>query len=134
MRSRDIVLAVGLSLGVASLAWCADEPTPAPTATPAPVAQPASAQETPAASSAEAAKAAATAKKAAPDAEEKSLRSRGYSKEIHNGQTLYCRREAALGTRFETKQCGTAESINLAAQQGKDQLEYAKRANGTSSH
>jgi hypothetical protein len=41
----------------------------------------------------------------------KAFRQAGYKPEVHNGQTIFCRREAQLGTRFESKVCGTAADI-----------------------
>src|ERR1700753_4097832 len=79
----------------------------------------------------EAAKAAAAKKAAEADAEEKRLLARGYKKEIHNGETFYCRYETKMGSRFETKQCGTVESMNQAEQQARDLMQNRMRAAGS---
>ena len=127
MPSKHILLTVACSLGVASAAWCADEPAQ-------PAEQAAQAQRAAEASSAandEAAKAAAAKKAAEADAEEKRLLARGYKKEIHNGETFYCRYETKMGSRFETKQCGTVESMNQAEQQARDLMQNRMRAAGS---
>ena len=56
---------------------------------------------------------------------------RGYKKEIHNGETFYCRYETKMGSRFETKQCGTVESMNQAEQQARDLMQNRMRAAGS---
>jgi hypothetical protein len=145
MRSKYVVLAVALSVCAVSIAWSADEPIkPAdtPAAQPGPAAQPApAAQQTPAASSAstEAGAKAPAKETAAPasgkdseaDVQEKHLLARGYKKETRNGQTVFCRKEIKLGSRFETKQCGTAQDMDLAEQQGRDLMNNMKNASGS---
>jgi hypothetical protein len=54
------------------------------------------------------------------DAQISALRSAGYKPETRKGQTVYCRREPQLGTRFESKVCGTAEEIARSIQNAKD--------------
>jgi hypothetical protein len=146
MRSKYIVLAVALSVGAASIAWSADEPAkPAdtPAAQPAPpAAQPApAAQQAPAASSTSteaAAKPVAkdtatppSGKDSEADAQEKHLLARGYKKETRNGQTVFCRKEIKFGSRFETKQCGTAQDMELAEQQGRDLMNNMRNSSGS---
>jgi len=145
MRSKYIVLAVALSVGAVSIAWSADEPTkPAdtPAAQPGPAAQPApAAHQAPAASSTSTEAAAkpvakeaatpASGKDSDADAQEKHLLARGYKKEMRNGVPVFCRKEIKLGSRFETKQCGTAEEMALAEQQGRDLMNNMKNANGS---
>jgi hypothetical protein len=151
MRSKYVVLAVALSVCAVSIAWSADEPIkpadapaaqPAPAAQAAPAAQPApAAQQAPAASSAstEAAAKAPAKETAAPasgkdseaDVQEKHLLARGYKKETRNGQTVFCRKEIKLGSRFETKQCGSAQDMDLAEQQGRDLMNNMKNASGS---
>jgi outer membrane biosynthesis protein TonB len=149
MRSKYIVLAAALSVGSVSIAWSADDPPkpadtpaaqPAPAAQPGPAAQPApaaqpdsaaqpapAAQQAPAASSTSTEAAAkAPAKETVTAAQEKNLLARGYKKETHNGQTLFCWKEIPLGSRFETKHCGTAQDITLQEQQGRDALNSNK--------
>jgi len=141
MRSRHIVLAAALSAGLASTAWCADEPaspTAAPAAQSTPAAQPAPAQPTAAESSAasdaaaKAAKEKAAASKDAADAEEKHLLARGYKKETRsNGQVVYCRKEIKTGSLFETKQCGTAESMAYQEEQARQLMHNSMNAQGS---
>ena len=57
----------------------------------------------------------------------KRLRSRGYKPEVRNGNTLFCRKETALGSRFESKVCGTAADLDKATRNGKDLTESAQR-------
>jgi hypothetical protein len=43
--------------------------------------------------------------------EDKELIARGYKLEMRHGEKYFCRKEQAIGSRFETKQCDTAQSI-----------------------
>ena len=43
--------------------------------------------------------------------EEKQLIARGYKLEMRQGEKYFCRREQQIGSRFETKICDTAQSI-----------------------
>jgi hypothetical protein len=151
MRSKYIVLAMALSVGAVSIAWSADEPTspaatpaaqPAPAAQPGPAAQLApAAQQAPAASSTSTEAAAkpvakdtatpASGKDSEADAQEKHFLGRGYKKEMRNGVSVFCRKEIKLGSRFETKQCGTAQELELAEQQGRDLMNNSRNANGS---
>jgi hypothetical protein len=136
MNSKPMLLALTMSLAAASAVWAADEPA-AQTATPA--SQPASAQPAAAATSAssDAAKPAATAAAkdaAAADKEgeaERHLLARGYKKETHGSQTVYCRKEIKTGSHFETKVCGTAESMALAEQQARDLMQNSQNSSGS---
>jgi hypothetical protein len=56
-------------------------------------------------------------------AEEKRLISAGYKVETRSdGEKYYCRREAVLGSRFESKVCKTAQQIKTAREQDQDNL------------
>jgi len=70
---------------------------------------------------------ATAASKPAVDPEENRLISEGYKLEMRNGQKVFCRREALLGSRFETKLCATAEQLKSVRQSGKDIVEEAQR-------
>jgi hypothetical protein len=54
------------------------------------------------------------------EAQIKALRSAGYKMQVRNGQTLFCRIEHQLGTRFESKVCGTAEDIQRSVQNSQE--------------
>jgi hypothetical protein len=87
------ILAVSLCMGFGAQALAADQvPTPA----------------TPAKSEA---KAETAASDGVTPAQAKMFRSAGYKVEVRNGLTYYCRKEARLGTRFESKVCGTADEL-----------------------
>jgi hypothetical protein len=139
MRSRYILLAAALSVGAVSIAWAADDPVPsapaqqtAPASTPAtPAAAASSSSDAAAKAPAKAAASAANSKDADADVQEKHLLARGYKKETHNGQTVYCRKEIKLGSRFETKQCGTAQDMELAEQQARDLINTTKVSGGS---
>jgi hypothetical protein len=123
MHHKHILLTVALSAGLASFAWSADEPAAAPAAQPA-------AAATSAASDASAkAKATAASTKEADD--EKRLLGRGYKKETRGNQTVYCRKEIKTGSHFETKVCGTAESMALAEQQARDLMQNSQSSSGS---
>jgi hypothetical protein len=132
MRSRYIVIAAALSICAASAICYADEPTQPATAP----AQPA-AQQPPSASTEAAAKteakdtATASNKDDDTDAQEKHLLARGYKKEMRNGVAMYCRKEIKTGSHFETKQCGTAASMDLAEQQGRELMNSMKNQGGS---
>jgi hypothetical protein len=122
-----------LNAGAVSLALADPSPSaPAPeTAAPA-AAAPAAAPAAGPATSARAATPPAAARPEAPakpavDPEENRLISQGYKPEMRNGQKVFCRREASLGSRFETKMCATAEQLKSVSQNGKDIVEDAQR-------
>lgn len=139
MRSRFIVLAAALSVGMMSIAWSADDPAPpAPAPQAAPAAKPATQAAASSSSSDAAAKtpakdasSAASKDSDAAATQEKHLLARGYKKETHNGQTVYCRKEIKLGSRFETKQCGSAQDMELAEQQARDLINTTKVQGGS---
>jgi hypothetical protein len=140
MRSKHIVLAVALSVSVVSIAWSADEPASPPAASPPAAASPTPAADTtaaqPTAAQTAAAKAPAKETTTAADSKdldaEKHLLARGYKKETRsNGQTVYCRKEIKLGSRFETKECGTAETMALAEQQARELMHNSQYSGGT---
>lgn len=112
----------------------ADEPTrAAPTAPPAaatPVAAPANATVATVTSTTppeDPVQAAAEAKKAA--AAEKIKRSGlgGYKPEVHGGNTVYCRVEQQIGSRFSSKQCRSYEQLVADQQTGKDYADQLQK-------
>lgn len=86
--------------------------TPAPAAAPAP----ASAQ----------ANSAAVKAAADQDAEAKKMRSMGYKPKHAGSQTLWCKKETKIGSRFETENCMTAEAALAQQQQAKDFVDRAQ--------
>jgi len=62
-------------------------------------------------------------------ADEKLLLSRGYRRETHEGQAVYCRKETVVGSHFEKKVCGTPEQIAAAVRVSKDVTEQSQRQN-----
>ena len=72
----------------------------------------------------------AAAKAAAPtlSAAEQRLINLGYKPQMRNGEKIYCRREAALGSRISAGQhCGTVTDLATATQDGKDYLDKTQR-------
>ena len=128
MHHKHILLTVALSAGLASFAWSADEPAAAPAAQP-PASQPAAAATSAASDASAKAKATAASTKEADD--EKRLLGRGYKKETRGNQTVYCRKEIKTGSHFETKVCGTAESMALAEQQARDLMQNSQSSSGS---
>jgi hypothetical protein len=61
------------------------------------------------------------------DAQDKRLRRMGYKPELLRGETYYCRREAMVGTRFESKVCGTASELDRITVEGKDTMNKVQR-------
>jgi hypothetical protein len=136
MWSKHIALAVALGVSVVSIAWSADEPaSPSAASSPTPAADSTAAQPTaaqPAAAAKVPAKEATTASDSKDLDAEKHLLARGYKKETRsNGQTVYCRKEIKLGSRFETKECGTAETMALAEQQARELMHNSQYSGGT---
>jgi hypothetical protein len=64
------------------------------------------------------------------DAQLKQILARGYRPEGHGGETLYCRSEQPLGTRFKTKTCKTSARILEDELRGKDVTTSAQRTTG----
>lgn len=116
--------------GCAALAM-ADEPPatlaqPAANATPSTVA----AAKPQASAPADAAKSAANdAPAAATPEQDKLLRAAGYRPETQKGQTLYCRKEATLGTRFQSKVCGTPADLAEQTRQSQEMAGSIQRKN-----
>jgi len=62
-------------------------------------------------------------------AAEQRLMSLGYKPQMRNGEKIYCRREAALGSRISASQhCGTVAELSTTTQEGKDYLEKTQRS------
>jgi hypothetical protein len=144
MRSKYIVAAVALSVGVGSSAWSADEPAqpataPAAQAATQPAAQAAPTPQAAASSTSTEAAAKTPAKETATaasstseaDAQEKHLLAAGYKKKTQNGQTVYCRKEMPLGSRFEKEHCGSAQDMELQAQQARDLMNSSRMSQGS---
>jgi hypothetical protein len=89
----------------------ADPPTVAATsnatATPAPVATTTTTTEQ-------------AAKPEVTDAQIKEMRSAGYKVQTRKGQTLFCKSEAQIGTRFESQVCGSYDEIKKTTQNSQD--------------
>jgi hypothetical protein len=142
MHPKYIVLAISLSVSVVSIAWSADEPAPpaaAPAAQPAaqaaPASQPAASSTSTEAAAKAPAKETATAadnKNSEADAQEKHLLASGYKKKTRNGETVYCKKEMPLGSRFEKERCGSAQEMELQAQQARDLMNSNRVTGGGS--
>jgi hypothetical protein len=122
MQMLKLVL-VSLCLGAVSQTVTADPPAP----TSAPATQAATATEAAAAPAAAASSTQSEAAKQADEAQAKRLHAQGYRPEVHNGVTVYCRKEAQIGTRFETKNCAPGDQIERAAQEAKDGLQTMQK-------
>jgi hypothetical protein len=110
-------IVIGAMAGGTMLAYAQQPPEaakPAPTAPATPAtdaAAPAAATAPNAATQTPAAPAAATP--AAPSAETlKKARQAGFHPEVSNGVTLFCQKDASLGTRFPTKKCLNEAQLN----------------------
>jgi hypothetical protein len=122
-------LFVSLCVGALSQTL-ADEPPqpPAPAAvqsTPASSASPAAVSTPPTASAAKA----ESPNQGDVEAQTKRLRGQGYRPETRNGRLVYCRKETPLGSRFESKICGTADELDKAALNSKELVETIQRQN-----
>ncbi|HEY1313233.1 MAG TPA: hypothetical protein VGE92_05120 [Steroidobacteraceae bacterium] len=131
INSLLILLSIG---GVASQALAADPPSPPAqnaTAAATPAAPAVSSASTSPATPAAAPTAAKTdaATSGSTETQVKTLRAAGYKPETHNGQTLWCRREAQIGTRFETKSCGTADDLERQTKESQDMTARVQQKN-----
>lgn len=128
-------LLIPLSLGMFSLAFGAETPAPATPTTPTTshattptIAPSSSSVAAPATTSASLGEAKTeTIAAAASEANVKRLRAAGYKPETHNGETFYCRRETKMGSRFDTKVCGTAAQLAAATLNGQEMAEISRR-------
>jgi len=57
----------------------------------------------------------------------KRLRAAGYRPEMHDKQLLFCRKEQALGSRFDKKVCSTAEALDEQFANGQNLLGNSQR-------
>ena len=135
MRFATFALAF-LGLGGLGLADADPEPaTPsaAPAAvipnSPAPAISAATQASPPAASPAAASQPAAPkAAASALSADEQRLISQGYKPQMRNGEKIYCRREASIGSRISAGQhCGTAAELTMTTQESKDYLNKSQQ-------
>jgi hypothetical protein len=62
---------------------------------------------------------------------EKKLVAQGYKMSIKNGEKIFCRREGELGSHFERKVCGTAESLAATQRDAKDIAAQSQQSRGT---
>lgn len=61
-------------------------------------------------------------------AAEQRLVNLGYKPQMRNGEKIYCRREAALGSRISAGQhCGTVEQLETTTREGREGLERGGR-------
>jgi len=61
------------------------------------------------------------------EAQIKRLKAAGYKPVLVNGEIVFCRKEIAMGSRFEEKHCGTAERLAAEADAGKQGAENVQR-------
>jgi hypothetical protein len=62
---------------------------------------------------------------------EKQLRAQGYAPRMRNGQKEFCKREAPIGSRFESKlNCLTPEEADQIANDARANIEHMQRSMG----
>ena len=61
------------------------------------------------------------------EADDKYLRALGYKPEIRSNGRYYCRREALVGSRLETRVCATAEQLRMVRLNSREFLEEGQR-------
>jgi hypothetical protein len=104
--------------------------SPAPATAAVPTASPPVAKPTPNSPAPAAATATAAAtpplteeeQKAADAAEAKKMRGLGWRPEVQSGHTVYCRKEAEIGSRFPTKDCRTAAAIEEQTRRSQESI------------
>ena len=139
---RFDVLALAF-LGLGGLALAVADPAPTTqtelAATPAAVVTDSAAPATSAATAAPAPAAASSTPASQPaptktlsapalSADEQRLLSQGYKPQMRNGEKIYCRREAQLGSRIpDVQHCGTVTQLKDATLNGQDYAQKAQR-------
>jgi len=73
---------------------------------------------------------ASSAQATSPDAILKAARSMGYKPQHHNAQSVYCRNEAPLGSRFEHSVCLTEDQVVAAIKNTAATQDYLRTATG----
>ena len=63
----------------------------------------------------------AAAAKARQDALDQQAHAMGYRSEVHNGVTVWCKKETPIGSRFEKKVCSSSEEIARIANDAQNQ-------------
>jgi len=61
------------------------------------------------------------------DKQLKRLKAAGYKPEVHGGEVVFCRKEAVLGSRFEKKNCNTAENLEQQMNNAQEMASQAQR-------
>jgi hypothetical protein len=61
------------------------------------------------------------------DKQLKRLKAAGYKPEVHGGEVVFCRKEAVLGSRFEKKNCATAENLEQQMSNAQELASQAQR-------
>jgi hypothetical protein len=123
-----------LCLGMGPAALAADPPAPSSAPAPSSTAQPAQSAPagpvTPPVTTVISTTATADSLKSDPSTKSdvspeqmKAFRAAGYKPEVHNGQTVFCRREPQIGTRFESKVCGDATEIERSTRNSQELAE-----------
>ncbi len=64
------------------------------------------------------------------DEQLKQILAKGYKPEARGSETVYCRKETPVGTRFPTKTCQTSTAILEMEQRSKDATANAQRTTG----
>lgn len=102
----------------------ADPPAASPPTATATAAAPASTASTP-----------ALAAKPAEDLDVRHLLAEGYKPEMHRGEEVYCRKDAALGSRLSTvRTCGTIKELKLQEQEARRAVQDTQRVDSSSLH
>jgi hypothetical protein len=90
--------------------------------------EPPAAADTPAPAAAAVEKTPAQLKKEAAEAKIRQFGVNGYKPETtKSGDTVYCKKEAPIGSRFETKQCRTYEQLRDETLNAKEYVEQLQR-------
>lgn len=132
MRNLNALL-ISLCVAAPFQAFAADPPAvdekaavaESAAAAPAPAA-PASLEKDKAAANVAAAKPAADEDAAAKERDKRML-AMGYKRATRDGVTVYCRKEAVIGTRFSRMNCSTAEVLERTAENAQDETERMVR-------
>lgn len=64
------------------------------------------------------------------DIQLKRLRAAGYKPEVHHGETVFCRSEKVLGSRFDQRVCNTAKALSAQATQAQDETTLMQKDYG----
>jgi hypothetical protein len=138
---KQLPVLITLCLGQALFpALAADPPASTPSAQPPAASSqaeegPKSAPSTTAAAApAETSSSSEDAKQAADAAQAKRLRGMGWKPQVRNGETVFCKQTAQIGSRFTTEECASGEDIDRRTRDSQNAIKKFQMQNTIAPH